>query len=76
MLQVPQSHHKGHWTPWCEILIESYNPRFYDWAYELNNFGGSSTETKWFNKLYDDGKTPQEAARIIEKAYSIYFKVR
>jgi hypothetical protein len=29
---------------------------------------------KWLNYLFDRGKTPTEAAEIVERAFNIYFK--
>ena len=60
------------YNDWCEDVMEHwYKGRFgeigqnYPTCFE-------ETESDWMNKLYDQGKLPEEAAEIIERAYFIH----
>lgn len=57
---------------WCEEgLGKGISEAFYnaheDWFNESNG-----QCNKWLNRLFDQGKDPIEAARIIERAFSIF----
>jgi hypothetical protein len=57
---------------WCSSVIErAITDRFYDshedWVWDKTGLCMS-----WMKKLFDKGKSPDEAARIIERAYNFY----
>ena len=57
---------------WAEKVYEAYSTDFYDTVIGTTNWEGSDLETDWLVKL--SGRAPEIAARIIERAYLIWFK--
>ena len=55
---------------WCEVATESMTNEFWevaeDWVLD------SKRCSDWLNILFNKGKSPQETARIIEKAFMVY----
>ena len=55
---------------WCEVATEAMTNEFWnvaeDWVLD------SELSSEWFNKLFNKGKSPQEAAKIIQKAFMIH----
>jgi len=58
---------------WSEDVLENKitNEFYYENEKWIDESDGQCN--KWMNKLYDRGKTPTEAAVIIERAYKIYY---
>lgn len=59
---------------WAEALVNSISDNFYmaneDWLNENKTDGQCN---KWLNKLfYNRGKSPEEGAKIIERAFRLY----
>ena len=54
---------------WVEQVYQNYSDKFYE---SIGDFEDSTVENFWLNKL--SGKSPQTAARIIERAHSLYYK--
>lgn len=64
-------------TPWVEDVYNAYGEDFYKMAYgdsdkAIPHFEDSTVENGWLNKLYDKGYSPEQAAKVIERAYSMY----
>lgn len=61
-------------TPWCEQVYDSFTEEFYyDEAYQEHvGWENSELENQWLNQLFNKEKEPEEAARIIERAWRFY----
>lgn len=59
-------------TSWTEDVDEAYSPIFFSLIEEDWYMGDQ--ENKWLWKLNQAGKSPKEAARIIERAHRRYFQ--
>lgn len=57
---------------WCEDIIgNKVSDTFYEKNEErLNKYDGQCN--KWLNKLFNGGFSPEDAAKIIERAFAIY----
>lgn len=57
---------------WCEdVLGHKLSDSFYNANEEWVDDNNGQCN-KWLNKLYDKGKSPTEAAQIIERTFNIY----
>ena len=56
---------------WAEDVIEAFSESFYntnsDWI-----FSGNGLCNKWLNLIFNKGRSPKQAAMIIERAVSRY----
>jgi hypothetical protein len=59
-------------TPYCEKVLDAVSDDFYNKHYDNSGFENSDTENRWLNKLFDKGYSPEEAAKIFERAYMCY----
>ena len=54
------------WNDWVEQVYDNYTDEFWD---AIGQFENSTLETMWLERLNARGKSPAEAAAIIERTH-------
>ncbi len=57
---------------WCEAVDNLFSDEFWEQHGEGWLALPDGLYTKWMNKLFKIGKEPEEAAKIMERAYKIF----
>ena len=64
---------EDYFTPYCDEIIEKYiSDDFYKNYYEDSVLMNSDIEDRWLSKLFRKGYTPEEAAKIFERAFILH----
>lgn len=59
-------------TPYAEQVIDKLSDEFHREAYVTGDFENSDTENRWLEKMFRRDVAPEQAAKIIERAYKIF----
>lgn len=57
------------WLNWCEDVDNAHRDL---WLYTCSEFWETETYSEWLSRLHEKNYTPRQAARTIERAYSLY----
>lgn len=67
-------HHETDFELYCKEIDRNYPSTFYQKVIHSKiYFFNSELELNWIDSLKEKGKTPEEAARIIERAFYIKY---